>query len=82
MVDFANSTQKRAWFFKDDPSILQDVFKTKALALRAKIASYYQLQEGLTPETVEANSRRYQMPPDIEEKLLMHFNDQIMSKGI
>jgi len=43
MVNFANSTQKRAWFFKDDPSKLQDAFKTKALALRAKIASYYKL---------------------------------------
>ena len=82
MVDFANSTQKRAWFFKDDPSKLQDAFKTKALALRAKIASYYKLQEGLTPETIDANSKRYQMPPDMEEKLLMLFNDQIMTKGI
>ena len=48
MVDFANSTQRRAWFFKDEPGRLMEAFKTKTVTLRSKVATYYRLQEGLT----------------------------------
>ena len=74
MVDFANSTQKREWFFKENPEKLKSALILKTRTLRAKIAEYFKLQQ-LSKETSEEKSTQYEILFKNEEKLLTHFTD-------
>ena len=74
MVDFANSTQRRAWFFKDDTEQIRAALVARTYAFRARVAEYFRNQ-AFNEESVVENSKRYEPNFIAEEMTLAHFVD-------
>ena len=46
------------------------------------MAEYFVKDDVLTPQIVEEKSKRYEMPFELEEKMLTHFNELLIEKGM